>query len=109
AVKNASHLSAVQEELEDRFGDPPKPVWAMLRLLGLRLKMKEGGISGVAGDSRNITISLGKALRPEELLEWRMRRRRWTVNRTSVVVPVTGEALRSAEDAVTRVITDLRR
>ena len=41
AVKNASHLSAVQEELEDRFGDPPKPVWAMLRLLGLRLKMKE--------------------------------------------------------------------
>src|SRR5262249_52840876 len=38
-------IAALQEELEDRYGDPPRAVWNALAVLRLRLRAKEAGIA----------------------------------------------------------------
>ena len=108
AVRTAEGLKSLQEEFEDRFGDPPQPVWNMLRLLGLRLKMKEGGIPSLAGNTYRVVVKLPRDLEPSERWQLQRRRNRWTVERASIEVPVTnGDTLRAAEDAVPRIIVDL--
>jgi transcription-repair coupling factor (superfamily II helicase) len=108
AVHDEANLKALQEELEDRFGDPPKPVWSMLRLLGLRLKMKAGGLLGVVGNTKSVTVRLPRNLDSQERFALQRRRKRWTVEQGTIEVPVTNaDPLKTAEDAVPRIITDL--
>ncbi|HEY3411619.1 MAG TPA: transcription-repair coupling factor [Armatimonadota bacterium] len=110
AVREEKGLKTLQEEFEDRFGDPPKPVWNMLRLLGVRLKMKEGGLIALAGNQARVVVKLPRNLESDERWEMQRRRKRWTVEQSSIEIPVTnGDALRAAEDAIPRVIADLGR
>jgi transcription-repair coupling factor (superfamily II helicase) len=110
AVRNDDGLKALQEEFEDRFGDPPKPVWNMLRLLGLRLRLKEGGLIALAGNSARVVVKLPRNLGSSERWEMQRRRKRWTVEQSSIEIPVqNGDALRAAEDAIPRIIADLAR
>ncbi len=46
-VKHAEDVQAVQDEIEDRYGDPPRPVWHMLAVLRMRVRCRELGIAQV--------------------------------------------------------------
>jgi transcription-repair coupling factor (superfamily II helicase) len=63
AVKNVENVQAVQDELEDRFGDPPKPVWNMLAILRLRLRCNELGIAGIGTFRKQIQIRFAPGTR----------------------------------------------
>lgn len=108
AVRDKDGLKSLQEELEDRFGDPPKAVWNMLRLLGLRLTMKEGGLPGLVGTTSKVTVRLPKRLDSQARFALQRRRKRWAVEPDSIEVPVTNsDPLKTAEDAAPRIVTDL--
>lgn len=108
AVRNPDHLRALQEELEDRFGDPPKAVWNMLRLLALRLEMKEAGIPGLAATPHQVAVRLPRNLTASERHAIQRRRKRWTVEAASIEVPVSqSDPLTAAEGALPRIIADL--
>jgi transcription-repair coupling factor (superfamily II helicase) len=108
AVRDEAGLKALQEEMEDRVGDPPKPVWSMLRLLGVRLKMRAGGLLGLTGNAHSITVRLPKNLDSQERFALQRRRKRWTIEPGTIEVPVTNsDPLKTAEDTVPRIITDL--
>ena len=40
-------VAQVQAELEDRFGDPPQPVWNLLALMRLRINCVSAGVASV--------------------------------------------------------------
>jgi transcription-repair coupling factor (superfamily II helicase) len=56
AVRRAPDVQRIQDELEDRYGDPPKPVWNMLALLRLRLRAAEVGIGNIVAEKRRVAI-----------------------------------------------------
>ena len=56
AVRDRADVARLQEEFEDRFGDPPPPLWNALGLLRLRLRCAELGIEGIQTDSRQVII-----------------------------------------------------
>jgi transcription-repair coupling factor (superfamily II helicase) len=58
AVKNKIDVAQLQEEFEDRFGDPPPPVWNALGLLRLRMRCVEVGIESIQTDNQKIIIAL---------------------------------------------------
>jgi transcription-repair coupling factor (superfamily II helicase) len=60
AVRNREDVSRLQEEFEDRFGDPPPPVWNALGLLRLRLRCQEIGIESITSEASKITIAFRK-------------------------------------------------
>ena len=108
AVRDEDGLKALQEELEDRFGDPPKAVWNMLRLLGLRVKMKEHGIPGLNGNANRVIVRLPRNLSASERYALQRRRKRWVVETAAIEVPVSNtDPLRAAEEALPRIISDL--
>ena len=51
---------AFEQQFEDRFGDPPPPVWNALGLLRLRLRSQEVGIDSIAADGAKVTIAFRK-------------------------------------------------
>ena len=63
AVKSVADVQAVQDELEDRFGDPPKPVWNMLAIIRLRLRCYELGISKISTFKKQIQVRFGVGVR----------------------------------------------
>jgi transcription-repair coupling factor (superfamily II helicase) len=63
AVRDRADVARLQEEFEDRFGDPPPPVWNALALLRLRLRCQEIGIESITTESHKITISFKKGVR----------------------------------------------
>lgn len=108
AVRDHEDLKSLQEELEDRFGDPPPPVWNILRLLDLRLSMREGGIVGLTANQYRVIARLGRNLRETERWEIQRRRKRWIVDTAAIEAPVqNGDPLRTAEEMVPRVIADI--
>jgi transcription-repair coupling factor (superfamily II helicase) len=56
AVRNREHVDRIQEELEDRYGDPPRAVWNLLAILRLRLRCKELGIASVVAEKRRVAV-----------------------------------------------------
>src|SRR6185369_6235630 len=56
AVRSLKDIENLQAELEDRFGDPPKPVWEALGVLRLRLRCKEAGIASIRAEGTNVAI-----------------------------------------------------
>ncbi len=60
AVRAKEDVGRLQEEFEDRFGDPPQPVWNLLSLLRLRLRCKEVGIESVTTEGTTIAILFNK-------------------------------------------------
>ncbi len=61
AVRDRADVARLQEEFEDRFGDPPPPVWNALALLRLRLRCQEVGIESITTDKNKITITFKEA------------------------------------------------
>jgi transcription-repair coupling factor (superfamily II helicase) len=56
AVRKTNDVQRIQDELEDRYGDPPRPVWNLLAILRLRLRCAEVGISAIVAEKRRIAI-----------------------------------------------------
>ena len=54
-VRSVSDVENLQAELEDRFGDPPRPVWTALAILRMRLRCKEIGIAAIKGEGPTST------------------------------------------------------
>ena len=66
AVRKADDVQRIQDEFEDRYGDPPRPVWNLLALLRLRLRCHEVGISSVVAEKRRVALRFsGTHLTPE--------------------------------------------
>ncbi|MBQ7525265.1 MAG: transcription-repair coupling factor [Abditibacteriota bacterium] len=63
SAKKYGDVRAIQEELEDRFGDPPKPVWNMLAVLRMRIKCKENGIDNIAPALGQIRVKFAQGVR----------------------------------------------
>ncbi len=55
-VRSIQDISGLQDELEDRYGDPPKPVWTALAVLRLRVQAKEAGIAAIRGERTEVVI-----------------------------------------------------
>ena len=56
AVRDVEHVARLQEELEDRYGDPPRTVWNLLAMLRLRLRCIDLGIGSVVNEKRRVAI-----------------------------------------------------
>ncbi|MDH7602287.1 MAG: transcription-repair coupling factor [Armatimonadota bacterium] len=63
AVKTAEELQSVQDELEDRYGDPPRAVWNMLAIIRLRIRCRELGIESIAPFKNQIRVNFGPGVR----------------------------------------------
>jgi transcription-repair coupling factor (superfamily II helicase) len=63
AVTDASDVKAVQDELEDRFGDPPRAVWNMLAVLRLRVRCRELGISSIGTFRKQVQVKFATGTR----------------------------------------------
>jgi transcription-repair coupling factor (superfamily II helicase) len=63
AVKSVADVQAVQDEIEDRFGDPPRAVWNMLAMLRLRLRCYELGISHISTMKKQVIVHFGRDVR----------------------------------------------
>src|SRR5262249_33979000 len=56
-------IAALQEELEDRYGDPPRAVWNALAVLRLRLRAKEAGIAAIRGERSEVILRFAPHVR----------------------------------------------
>ena len=66
AVRKSDDVQRIQDEFEDRYGDPPRPVWNLLALLRLRLRCAEVGISSVVAEKRRVAVRFsGTHLNPD--------------------------------------------
>jgi transcription-repair coupling factor (superfamily II helicase) len=63
AVRSVADIENLQAELEDRFGDPPRPVWDALAILRLRLRCQQAGVAAVRGEAAQISIKFGPGVR----------------------------------------------
>ncbi len=68
AVRKAEDVQRVQDELEDRYGDPPRPVWNLLSLLRLRLRCAEVGISAIVAEKRRVAIRFSGTHLTQEII-----------------------------------------
>jgi transcription-repair coupling factor (superfamily II helicase) len=60
AVRERADVGKLQEEFEDRFGDPPPPVWNALALLRLRLRCQEVGLESITTEATKVTFQFKK-------------------------------------------------
>ncbi len=68
AVRKTDDVQRIQDEFEDRYGDPPRPVWNLLALLRLRLRCHEVGISSVIAEKRRVAVRFtGTHLQPDSI------------------------------------------
>jgi transcription-repair coupling factor (superfamily II helicase) len=56
AVRRVEDVQRIQEEFEDRYGDPPRQVWNLLSLLRLRLRCLDIGISSIVAEKRRVAV-----------------------------------------------------
>lgn len=92
AVRAVRDVEDLQAELEDRFGDPPPPIWEALAILRLRLRCKATGIAGIRNENTNIIIRFAPQTRltadAVKLLTYAFKNYRFTPD--GVIVPLTG-------------------
>ena len=89
-IRSLPDIENLQAELEDRFGDPPRPVWDALAVLRLRLRCREAGIASIKAEGKNISIRFAPHARltPEavKLLTFAFKEHRFTAD--GVIVPM---------------------
>jgi len=68
AVRKVEDVQRIQDELEDRYGDPPRPVWNLLSLLRLRLRCAEVGISAIVAEKRRVAIRFSGTHLTQEII-----------------------------------------
>jgi transcription-repair coupling factor (superfamily II helicase) len=103
AVKNTGDVQAVQDELEDRFGDPPKPVWNMLAIIRLRLRCHQLGIASISTFRNQIQVTFGQGVRltPELCNElMKTHRRHWFQPDKLAINPSTPRVISEVEDMI---------
>lgn len=66
AIKNVADVQAVQDEMEDRFGDPPRSTWNMLAIIRLRLRCHELGITSIQTQRNQIKVMFGPGVRIDQ-------------------------------------------
>ena len=68
AVRKVADVQRIQEEFEDRYGDPPRPVWNLLSLLRLRLRCAEIGISAIVAEKRRVAVRFSGTHLTQEII-----------------------------------------
>jgi transcription-repair coupling factor (superfamily II helicase) len=86
AVNSEEDITAVREELTDRYGKLPEPVENLLMVAGLRLLARKVGVSDVTLQGNNIRFS---PVEPRESQELRLKR----LYPRSVLKPTTKQVL----------------
>jgi len=61
ACRELPEVAKVQEEMEDRFGDPPPSVWNLLALMRLRMNCLAAGVGRIESDKETIGSGPGDA------------------------------------------------
>ena len=97
-------IENLQAELEDRFGDPPRPVWDALAILRLRLRCKEMGIASIKTEQTDVQLRFAPNVRLSvdavKILTAAFKNYRFTPD--GVVVPLTGpKVMQQVEDMLT--------
>ena len=104
AVKSVADVQAVQDEIEDRFGDPPKPVWNMLAILRLRLRCHELGIAKISTFKKQIQVRFGVGVRLTQTMcrdLMKVHRRHWfDVDKLSINPTNLSRVISETEDMV---------
>ena len=101
ACRTPDAVDAVQRELEDRFGDPPAPVWNLLALMRLRMRCVPAGVGRIEADRQGITFWMARRLSQHERVALHRRFRRATFLPDRIVLYYEGENhLRAAENFV---------
>ena len=112
AAKTVGEVQQLQEEFEDRFGDPPRPIWNSLAIIRLRLRALELGIMSIAAERKQISIKLAAGVRlPPEIcrsLSIEHRRHLFTPDRVAIN-PASTRILAEVEDMVEIIAKALRK
>jgi transcription-repair coupling factor (superfamily II helicase) len=101
ACRTLEQVQQVQTELEDRFGDPPQPVWHLLALMRLRIHCLEAGVGRIESDKESVIFWMARRIEREESRELfrSFRRAQFQADRIALYVD-KGNALRSVENMV---------
>jgi transcription-repair coupling factor (superfamily II helicase) len=86
ACRELQDVDKVQEELEDRFGDPPKPVWNLLALMRLRMNCVPAGVGRIEHDKETVTLWMARRVEREEARELFRKNRRTQVQGERVLL-----------------------
>lgn len=103
AVNNLTELQSVQDEIEDRFGDPPRSVWNMLAVLRLRLRSLEIGISSINHSRGQIIINFKSDVKlPQHIIRDLNRQypRQAFASDKLIITPHAGHVISEVEDMV---------
>jgi transcription-repair coupling factor (superfamily II helicase) len=94
-------VDRVQAEFEDRFGDPPKPVWNMLAVMRLRVECIEAGVARIETDKESVVLWLARRVDKEEYRELYRHNRRIQLATDHLTMFFDGETpLRPVENMV---------
>jgi transcription-repair coupling factor (superfamily II helicase) len=67
ACRTLEQVGRVQDELDDRFGDPPQPVWNLLAIMRLRIEAIPAGVARIETDKGSVVVWLARKLSREEI------------------------------------------
>ncbi|NLN78790.1 MAG: hypothetical protein GX141_07725 [Armatimonadetes bacterium] len=103
AVRSIADVQAVQDELEDRFGDPPRALWNMLAIIRLRLRCYELGIASISMFRNQVQVNFGPGVRlSPELCKDLMKthRRHWFQPDKLAINPSSPRIISEVEDMI---------
>ncbi len=111
AAKTEKEVRQIQDELDDRFGDPPKQVWNMLSILRMRIRAAEVGISSISTDKRQIIIRFAPGFRLIQEVQRELQRthkRHWFQGDRVAINPDTPRIVNLVEDMIEIVAKGLK-
>jgi transcription-repair coupling factor (superfamily II helicase) len=101
ACRTPQDVERVQAELEDRFGDPPKPVWNILAVMRLRIECIPAGVARIETDKGSVVLWLARRVDKEEYKELYRHNRRIQLMTDRLIMHFDGEMpLRPVENMV---------
>ena len=91
ACRTHEQLDRVQAELEDRFGDPPRPVWNILAVMRLRVDCIPAGVARIETDKGSVILWLARRVDKDEWKELYRHNRRAQMLPDRIVLYFDGE------------------
>ena len=102
-ARSAEALATVQRELEDRFGDPPKPVWNLLAVMRLRFECMLAGVARIEMERESVVFWMARRVGRDEVRELYQHHRRAQFMADRILLHFDGDSpLRPAEELVRR-------
>ncbi len=89
--RTLADVEMVQTELEDRFGDPPNPVWNLLALMRLRVDCLSAGVARIETDKESVVLWLARRVDREEARELTRSNRRIQLSSDRLVLYYDGD------------------